>query len=201
MIPPPRRGWPSGGFRAWGGSAAACEGARYLPSLPPFINGKPETLPRPGLARVVAAGRSAGGGGQEIDFLCPAHGLWLPPLGAHPWPSASELGPWAVYGGDRAGGAWLPGARVGLRHGGCPREARAPELAWCCSGVLRDAEAAEGAGLGLEGGSPGESGSPRKGAVRRRPGRCRKPSLLGLAFKGPRGASPPPARGLGGAVA
>lgn len=62
--------------------------------------------------------------------------------------------------------------------------------------VLLDTEA-EDAGLGPERDcTRGESGSPRKGAAIRRPGRCRKPSPLGLAIEGLRGALPP-FRGLG----
>lgn len=84
-----------------------------------------------------------------MDFLRPAHGSRLPPLRAHPWPSACELGPGAVYGGGRA----EPGS--GARDLGCGMAAarRRPEpRSWldAVAGVLPDAEA-EGAGLDLEG--------------------------------------------------
>lgn len=132
-----RGGRPSGGFRAPGGSAAACEGARDLPSLPPFINGKPEKPALPGW----------GGWWQppwglwaaearEIAFPCSVPGLWLPPLVArgacaHPWPSACMLGPWAAYGGGRAEPR-LRGARVWAAAWRLPaRGPGAPEPAWC----------------------------------------------------------------------
>lgn len=57
---------------------------------------------------------------------------------------------------------------------------------------------AEGAGLGPERDcTHGASGSPRKAAAIGRPERLRKPSPLGLAFRGLRGALPP-VRGFGG---
>lgn len=129
----------------------------------------------------------AGGGGPEIDFLGPADGLWLPPLHAHPWPSAGELGPWAVYGGgDRA----EPGS--GTRELGCGMaaarvrpEPRAPSpraasslLCLTSSGTPRPRVRAWVWRVA----APAQSGSPRKGAVIGRPGRCRKPSPFGPAF-------------------
>lgn len=77
----------------------------------------------PAGVQAVEAGRSTS---SARPTACGSRPL-APTLGLLP---ASCLG--AIYGGHRAGGAWLPGARVGLRHGGCLREARAPELAWCC---------------------------------------------------------------------
>lgn len=78
----------------------------------------------------------AGGGGREFAFLCPVPGSRLPPLPtrrtrAHPWPSACELGPWAVYGGGRAEPR-LRGARVWAAAWRLPAlRPRAPEPAWC----------------------------------------------------------------------
>lgn len=152
--------------------------SRSAPSLPPFINGKPETLARPGLGRVVEAGGGAGGGGREIDFLGRADGLWPPPLRAHPWPSAGELSPWAVYGGDRA----EPGS--GARELGCGMaaarvrpEPRAPSsvLSLMSSGTPRPGVRAWVWRVV----APAQSRSPRKGAVIGRPGLCRKPSPFG----------------------
>lgn len=129
----------------------------------------------------------AGGGSRRgFAFSSPIPGLLLPPLlargeRAHPWPSACELGPWAVYGGGRAEPR-LRGARVRAAAWRLPGGPEPQSQPGAVAGVLLDTE---DAGLGPERDyTPGESGSPRKGEAIGRPERCRKPSPLGLAFGG-----------------
>lgn len=177
---------------------------RSRPAFPPSIH-QWETGDAgvPGLGRVVAAaGGVAGGGGPEFALPSRVRGWQLPPLPArgaraHPWPSASQLGPWAVYGGDRAEPR-LRGARVWAAAWRLPASGPEPQSQLgAVARVLQETEA-EGAGLGPERDcTRGESGSPCKGAAIGRPERCRKPNPLVLAFRGLGGALPP-ARGLEG---
>lgn len=128
-VPRLRSGWPSGGFRARGRFRCRVRG-RSRPAFPPSIH-QWET------GDAGAPGTGAGSGSSRRGCGRRRPGDGFPPSGprfAAPAPSRPPLA-FSLRAGPlgglrrRPGGAWLRGARLGLRHGGCPPEARAPELA------------------------------------------------------------------------
>lgn len=138
---PLRSGRPSGGFRARGGSAAACEGAPDLPSLlPPFINGKPEMPALPGWGGWWQPPGIAGGGGRQFAFPCRGPGLLALSRPGRSPTLGLQLASWALgrftaaVGRSRGSGAREFGLRPGdyLPEAPSPRASlvRSPASSW-----------------------------------------------------------------------